>query len=179
VAPKSQVVLNVSSGPVSATVPAGLNGLTEAAARDLLRQAGLVGGSSTLANSATVPAGSVISTKPASGAVVGVGSTVDLVVSTGKVAVPQLIGLTEPDAEALLKANGLGIAVTQQENSQVTPGKVTGQGDAYNSLVEQGKTISVIVAKAPAPPPPSPTPTPTPSPSETRGGGGGGLGLGG
>lgn len=176
VAPKSQVVLNVSSGPVSATVPAGLNGLTEAAARDLLRQAGLVGGQSTLANSATVPAGSVISTKPASGAVVGVGSTVDLVVSTGKVAVPQLIGLTEPDAEALLKANGLGIAVTQQENSQVTPGKVTGQGDAYNSLVEQGKTISVIVAKAP-PPPPSPTPTPTPSPSESKGGGGGLGGL--
>jgi eukaryotic-like serine/threonine-protein kinase len=178
VAPKSQVMLNVSDGPVSATVPAGLSGLTEAAARDLLRQAGLVGGSSTLANSATVPAGSVISTKPASGAVVGVGSTVDLVVSTGKVAVPQLVGLTEADAEALLKANGLAIAVTEQENSQVTPGKVTSQGDAFNSLVEQGKTISVIVAKAPAPPP-SPSPTPTPSPSDTRGGGGGGSGLGG
>ncbi|MDP9906836.1 serine/threonine-protein kinase [Arthrobacter bambusae] len=176
VAPKSHVMLNVSDGPVSATVPAGLSGLTEAAARDLLRQAGLVGGSSTLANSATVPAGSVISTKPASGAVVGVGSTVDLVVSTGKVAVPQLVGLSEADAEALLKANGLAIAVTEQENSQVTPGKVTGQGDAFNSLVEQGKTISVIVAKAPAPPP-SPTPTPTPSPSDTKGGGGlGGLG---
>ncbi|WP_441412410.1 Stk1 family PASTA domain-containing Ser/Thr kinase [Arthrobacter sp. 2MCAF14] len=176
VAPKSQVTLNVSDGPVSATVPAGLSGLTEAAARDLLRQAGLVGGSSTLANSATVPAGSVISTKPASGAVVGVGSTVDLVVSTGKVAVPQLVGLSKADAEALLKQNGLAIAVTEQENSQVAPGKVTGQGDAFNSLVEQGKTISVIVAKAPAPPP-SPTPTPTPSPSDTKGGGGlGGLG---
>ncbi|UKA58810.1 Stk1 family PASTA domain-containing Ser/Thr kinase [Arthrobacter sp. FW306-2-2C-D06B] len=176
VAPKSQVTLKVSDGPVSATVPAGLSGLTEAAARDLLRQAGLVGGSSTLANSATVPAGSVISTKPASGAVVGVGSTVDLVVSTGKVAVPQLVGLSKADAEALLKQNGLAIAVTEQENSQVAPGKVTGQGDAFNSLVEQGKTISVIVAKAPAPPP-SPTPTPTPSPSDTKGGGGlGGLG---
>ncbi|MCZ9884360.1 Stk1 family PASTA domain-containing Ser/Thr kinase [Arthrobacter sp. B2a2-09] len=176
VALKSQVMLNVSDGPVSVTVPAGLSGLTEAAARDLLRQAGLVGGSSTLANSATVPAGSVISTKPASGAVVGVGSTVDLVVSTGKVSVPQLVGLSEADAEALLKANGLAIAVTEQENSQVTPGKVTSQGDAFNSLVEQGKTISVIVAKAPAPSP-SPTPTSTPSPSDTRGGGGlGGLG---
>ncbi|MEW1821028.1 Stk1 family PASTA domain-containing Ser/Thr kinase [Arthrobacter sp. NPDC080031] len=175
VAPKSQVMLNVSDGPVSATVPAGLSGLTEAAARDLLRQAGLVGGSSTLANSPTVPAGSVISTKPASGAVVGVGSTVDLVVSTGKVSVPQLVGLSEADAEALLKANGLAIAVTEQENSQVTPGKVTSQGDAFNSLVEQGKTISVIVAKAPAPPP-SPTPTPTPSPSDTRGGGRGSSG---
>lgn len=165
VAPNSHVILNVSGGPISVTVPAGLSGLTEAAARDLLRQAGLVGGSSTLANSPTVPAGSVISTKPASGAVVGTGSTVDLVVSTGKVSVPQLVGLSVADAEALLKENGLAIAVTEQENSQVTPGKVTSQGDAFKSLVEQGKTISVIVAKAPAP---SPSPSPTPTPSDTR-----------
>ncbi|MBB6406538.1 Stk1 family PASTA domain-containing Ser/Thr kinase [Arthrobacter sp. AZCC_0090] len=171
VAPNSHVVLFVSAGPVSVTVPAGLSGLTEAAARDLLRQAGLVGGASTLANSPTVPAGSVISTKPASGAVVGAGSTVDLVVSTGKVSVPQLVGLSVADAEALLKENGLAISVTEQENSQVTPGKVTSQGDAFKSLVEQGKTISVIVAKAPAP---SASPSPTPSPSDTRSHGGSG-----
>lgn len=172
VAPNSHVILFVSAGPVSVTVPAGLSGLTEAAARDLLRQAGLVGGSSTLANSPTVPAGSVISTKPAPGAVVGAGSTVDLVVSTGKVSVPQLVGLSVADAEALLKENGLAIAVTEQENSQVTPGKVTSQGDAFKSLVEQGKTISVIVAKAPTPPP-SPSPTPSPSDTRSRGGSGG------
>jgi serine/threonine-protein kinase len=100
---------------------------------------------------------------------VGTGSTVDLVVSTGKVSVPQLVGLSVADAEALLKENGLAMAVTEQENSQVPPGKVTSQGDAFKSLVEQGKTISVVVAKAPAP---SPTPSPTPSPSGTRSGGG-------
>ncbi|GAA4051270.1 Stk1 family PASTA domain-containing Ser/Thr kinase [Arthrobacter methylotrophus] len=175
VAPNSHIILNVSDGPVSVKVPAGLSGLTEAAARDLLRQAGLVGGSSTLANSPTVPAGSVISTKPDSGAVVGTGSTVDLVVSTGKVSMPQLVGLSSADAEALLKENGLAMAVTEQENSQVTPGTVTSQGDAFKSLVEQGKTVSVIVAKAPAPSP-SPSPTPSPSPSDTRGGHGGNSG---
>lgn len=175
VAPNSHVILNVSGGPVSVTVPAGLGGLTEAAARDLLRQAGLVAGSTTLSNSPTVPTGSVISTKPASGAVVGAGSTVDLVVSTGKVSVPQLVGLNVADAEALLKENGLAIAITEQENSQVTPGKVTSQGDAFKSLVDQGKTISVIVAKAPAPPP-SPSPTPTPSDTRSHGSGLGGLG---
>jgi serine/threonine-protein kinase len=54
------------------------------------------------------------------------------------------------------------------ENSQVAPGKVTGQADAADSLVEQGKTINVTVAKAPAPPPaPSPSPSPTPSPTKT------------
>ncbi|MEZ2390930.1 Stk1 family PASTA domain-containing Ser/Thr kinase [bacterium RCC_150] len=173
VPPNSHIVLNVSDGPVSVTVPPGLAGLTEAAARDRLRQAGLVGGSSTLANSPNVPAGSVISTKPASGSVVATGSTVDLVVSTGKVSMPQLVGLSVGDAEALLKENGLSMAVTEQENSQVAPGTVTAQGDAFKSLVEQGKTISVIVAKAPAPPP-SPSPSPTPSNTRSHGGGSGG-----
>jgi serine/threonine-protein kinase len=54
--------------------------------------------------------------------------------------------------------------VKEVENSEVDPGKVTEQSDAVNALVEQGKTISVIIAKAPAP---SPTPTPTPTPTET------------
>jgi serine/threonine-protein kinase len=55
------------------------------------------------------------------------------------------------------------------ENSQVTPGKVTGQADAADSLVEQGKTITVTVAKAPAPaPPPAPSPTPTPTKSASK-----------
>ena len=42
------------------------------------------------------------------------------------------------------------LKATEVENSQVAPGKVTGQADAADSLVEQGKTITVTVAKAPA-----------------------------
>ena len=88
--------------------------------------------------------------------------------STGKVAVPQLVGLPVAEAEAALKALGLGMSVTEVENSQVEPGKVTGQADAAEALVEQGKTVAVTVAKAPAPPP-SPTPTPTPTPTSSKG----------
>ena len=61
------------------------------------------------------------------------------------------------------------MAATEVENSQVEPGKVTGQSDPAEALVEQGKTVSVTVAKAPPPPPPSPTPTPTPTPTSTKG----------
>jgi serine/threonine-protein kinase len=125
-----------------------------------------------MANRPTVPAGIVITTNPAPGQNVAAGSTVEIIVSTGKVAVPQLIGLPQAEAEAALRALGLGMNATAVENSQVEPGKVTGQADAAEALVEQGKTITVTVAKAPAPPPPpppppSPTPTPTPTPTKS------------
>ena len=48
----------------------------------------------------------------------------------------------------------------------MAPGKVTGQSDPLNALVEQGKSITVTVSKAPAPKP-TPTPSPTASPSAT------------
>jgi serine/threonine-protein kinase len=56
--------------------------------------------------------------------------------------------------------------VTEVENSQVEPGRVTDQSDPVNAAVEQGKTVAIVVAKAP-PPPPSPTATPTPTTTPT------------
>jgi serine/threonine protein kinase len=167
--PNSEIVLNVSAGPSAVKIPETLPGRTEAAARDILRQAGLVGApSTTMANSATVPAGLVITTKPAPGQQVAVGSTVEILVSTGKVAMPELRGMTRAEAETALKELGLVAVIREVENSQVLPGKVTGQSDPLNSLVEQGKAITVTVATAPAPAP-TPTPTPTPTPSPTKG----------
>jgi serine/threonine-protein kinase len=163
----SDIILNISEGPSAVTIPTDLPGRTEAAARDLLHQKGLTGALTTkTSNSPTVPVGIVITTNPAPGQLVAVGDAVEIVVSTGKVAVPQLIGLPVTEAEAALTAQGLKINVTEVENSQVTPGKVTGQTDAADSLVEQGQTINVTVAKAPAPAP-APSPSPTPSPSKT------------
>jgi len=165
--PGAEVVLNVSDGPSSVKIPDSLPGKTEAAARDILRQVGLVGApSTTTANSATVPAGIVITSNPAPGQSVGVGTSVELVVSTGKVVVPELRGLSREEAEAALKGIGLVPLVVEVENSQVEPGKVTDQSDPVNAAVEQGKTITVVVAKAPAPAP-SPSPTPTPTPTDT------------
>jgi serine/threonine protein kinase/beta-lactam-binding protein with PASTA domain len=171
--PNADIVLNISDGPSVISIPADLPGRTEAAARDVLRQKGLTGAPfTTMATSPTVPAGAVITTKPAPGENVAVGSTVELVVSNGKVAMPQLIGLQVAVAEKALKDLGLAMTVNEVENSQVEPGKVTAQSDAADALIEQGKDIAVTVAKAPPPPPaptPSPTPTPTPKQNKTEG----------
>jgi serine/threonine-protein kinase len=168
--PGSDVVLNISEGPSAVKIPDSLPGKTEAAARDILRQSGLVGApSTTTANSATVPAGIVITSSPAPGQMVGVGTTVELVVSTGKVAVPELRARTREEAEAALKELSLVPAVIEAENGQVEAGRVNYQSEPVNAVVEQGKTVTIVVAKAPPPPPPSATPTPTPTPTSTRG----------
>lgn len=167
--PGSDVVLNISEGPSAVKIPDSLPGKTEAAARDILRQSGLVGApSTTTANSATVPAGIVITSSPAPGQMVGVGTTVELVVSTGKVAVPELRARTREEAEAALKELSLVPAVIEAENGQVEAGRVTDQSEPVNAVVEQGKTVTIVVAKAPPPPPSSATPTPTPTPTSTR-----------
>ncbi|MDQ0680756.1 serine/threonine protein kinase/beta-lactam-binding protein with PASTA domain [Arthrobacter pascens] len=164
--PNSEVVLNISEGPSVVKIPENLPGQTEAAARDVLRQSGLVGAqSTTMANSATVPSGRVITTSPAPGQMVVPGSTVEIVVSTGKVAMPELRGRPRAEAEAALKELGLVPNVQEVENSQVEAGRVTDQSDPVNTAVEQGKTINIVVAKEP-PPPPTPSPTPTPTPTK-------------
>lgn len=167
-----EVILKVSSGPSSVTIPADIVGRTEANATDVLRKLGITGDiNSVRTHSATVPMGQVIGTAPAPGAPIATNSTVELQISSGKVLMPQLIGLPQAEAEAALKANGLTMVVVEQENSQVEPGKVTAQSEVFNTEVDQGKTVTVTVAKAPAPPPtPTPTPTedtPTPKPTPT------------
>jgi serine/threonine-protein kinase len=168
--PNAEVVLNISDGPAAVKVPDNLPGQTEAAARDILRQTGLVGAPSTAtANSATVPGGRVITTNPAPGQMVGVGSTVEIVISTGKVAMPELRGRTRAEAEATLQDLGLVPNVQEVENPEVEAGRVTDQSEPVNAAVDQGKVGNVVVAKAPPPPPaPTPTPTPTSTPSPTR-----------
>jgi serine/threonine protein kinase/beta-lactam-binding protein with PASTA domain len=168
---EENVILYLSQGPSSVTVPGNLAGMTEPEARDELRRAGLQGGTTAEANSATVPAGRVLSSSPAPGAAVPVSSTVNLVLSTGNVTVPDLVGSTMEDARAILSSEmvGLGITVNEVENSTVAPGLVIEQSVPAGMDVEQGSTISVTVAKAPVEPTeePEPSPSASPEPSET------------
>ena len=174
VALDSDITLLISQGPSAVQIPDTLPGMSEAQARDTLRLLGLQGGDSEPKNSPTVPEGRVIETKPGIGTSVQVGSTVDLVLSTGKVTVPNLVDTRVDEAKAYLAdpAYGLGVAVEEVENSVVEPGTVTGQSSPAGSDVPQGSTITLTVAKAPEPSPSaSPSPSESPSaPGNRRGG---------
>ncbi|MBF4994593.1 Stk1 family PASTA domain-containing Ser/Thr kinase [Arthrobacter gandavensis] len=175
VALDSDITLYISQGPSAVQIPDTLPGMSEAQARDTLRILGLQGGNTTAVNSATVPEGRVIETVPGVGTSVQTGSTVDLVLSSGKVSVPNVVDMSLEEAEAFLAdpAYGLGTEVEEVENSVVEPGTVTSQSAQPGSDVPQGSTIKLTVAKAPSPSPSaSPEPSESPSgPSSRRGGG--------
>ena len=82
VAVGSSVNLVVSTGPATVLVP-NVVGLTQSAATTSITGAGLVVGTVSKASSSTVASGSVISEAPLAGTSVAVGSSVNLVVSTG------------------------------------------------------------------------------------------------
>lgn len=161
------ITLYVSQGPSAVIIPDTLPGMSEAQARDVLRLLGLQGGDTVTLNSSTVPEGRVIETKPGIGTSVQVGSTVDLVLSTGKVTVPNLVDVSIDEARAYLAdpAYGLEVAVEEVENSVVKPGTVTDQSAPPGSDVPQGSTVTLTVAKKPDEPTPSASPSSSPSSS--------------
>ncbi|MCC9197387.1 Stk1 family PASTA domain-containing Ser/Thr kinase [Arthrobacter sp. zg-Y820] len=167
----ANVTLFISQGPSTVTIPANLAGMTEPEARDALRSLGLQGGTTAEANSSVVPAGRVLSTTPGLGEAVPVETTVDLVLSTGNVTVPDLLGRSLEDAQAILAdpLYGLTVTVNEVEDAVTVPGTVTAQSITGGMDVEQGSTIALTVAKAPPEPTEEPTPDPSasPEPSET------------
>lgn len=168
--PGSTVNVTISEGPSEAVIPEAITGMTESSARDALSSADLSGGEVTEENSATVPAGRVISTSPAVGESVPVGSEVDLILSTGVVEVPRVIELPIEEATALLEdpVRGLTVRVEEVENAVVEPNIVTDQSADPESTVPPGTEIVLTVAVEPAPEEePSSDPEPTSSASET------------
>ncbi|MGY3565320.1 protein kinase domain-containing protein [Sinomonas sp. RB5] len=161
----SSISLEISDGPANATIPTSIIGATESGARSTLQALGLqVKPRSILANDPKAPYGTVIATNPGAGQTVGLGTEVELTVSTGKVSVPNLRGMAVADAQKALADRGLKAAVQEQEDANAAPGTVTYQDPAADGSVDQGGTVSLIVAKAPPPPP---APSPSPSPTDT------------
>lgn len=170
--PGSAIELYVSKGPSELTIPKELAGKTESEVRSDLAGLDVKFNSNVMVNDGSIPAGSVVTTDPAPGETVAVGTKITLKISTGQVLMPSLFDLTqEPEAvketvEAAVKAVSPHLDVTfeEAENAVVTPGMVTNQSIAAGTAVEQRTTVVVTLAKAP-PEPVKPTPSATPTPT--------------
>ena len=159
VAVTQTITLVVSTGPDSVTLP-DLRGQSQNAATATIQQLGLQIGTITDKDDKNLQAGQVISTNPGPGSVPK-GSKVNLVVATGRVALPDLKGKSLQSATSTLTKLGLNPQV-QYEAAQ--------QGQDVNVVVDQnpgkgevavGSTVRLVVTQ-----PPSPTAEPTPTPSE-------------
>jgi len=136
---------DIWSFTTKAQVPSVLN-MTEAAATTAITGAGLVKGTVTQECSNTVAAGNVISQTPAGNTQVDVGSSVNLVISTGQPSVPDVTGQTEAAAIAAIGAVAnisYGSSTTECSDT-VAAGSVISQ--SATGAVSCGTVVNLVVS---------------------------------
>ena len=147
----STVTLDVSKGPNRPAVPA-VTGLSQAAAEQAVKDAGLAVGQVTQAASDTVAKGDVISTDPAAGSRQQPNTTVDLVVSSGQAPVdlPNVVGESVEDATSDLTDAGfqVRIAPDQVNSPDAAPGDVAATSPD-GSTATKGSTVTLTISKGP------------------------------
>ncbi|MBW8825079.1 MAG: Stk1 family PASTA domain-containing Ser/Thr kinase [Acidobacteria bacterium] len=136
-------------GGGTVTVPSVL-GLTKNDARIKLKDAGLHADFQD-ESSDTVPEGAVISQDPAPNTSAGKGSSVTVKVSTGKgpVTVPDLVGRTEADALAALRAAGLEAGISRVNDDAHDPGTVLDQSPQPGEQAQRGSAVRITVSQGP------------------------------
>ncbi len=145
------IVLTVSTGPEEVQIPANLQGMAEADARELLEELNLVV-TVVQVESETMEAGRVVGTTPGPGATVASGSTVELAVSTGPppVAIPDVKGKTESQARRDLEREGFVISQTiDTPSADVREGRVVGTDPTGSA--PKGSPIAILISTGPEP----------------------------
>jgi len=158
------VDLTVSQGIEQVVVPANLVGLRESDAKSVLAGAHLKVGQIIPQNS-DQPAGQVLATNPVSGQQVPINTPVALTVSTGKVQVPKVVGMTVDQAVQTLQQAGFQVKL----NPDTSPGDahVVSQDPAPGSFAKYGSTVLLQTDAPPPTPTATPSNTPSTTPSET------------
>ncbi len=121
----STVTLTVSQGPGSTTIPS-VSFLSEAKAKQAIKQARLKVSRVQPENSNQIPVGDATRTDPVAGTLLPVGAGVTLFVSSGKpnITVPDVTGLSRDSASNQLSNAGFRVATSNQTSTTVTPGNV-------------------------------------------------------
>src|ERR671910_769958 len=167
----STVRITVSAGPSAITVP-DLRGKTVAEARAQLTDLGLALGEVEEVNDPETPKDEIIDSNPASGTGVAPATRINVRVGTGKVAVPNVVGRSQSDAQSLLADANLQVETEFRQTNSVAEGQVVSQ-DPDDGAVDIGSTVRIVVAQkeppvvTPTTVTPTPTPTETPSPEPT------------
>jgi serine/threonine-protein kinase len=146
----TSITVYVSSGKNTIKVPGTLIGLSESEATAALMAAKLTLGSITQANSATIPAGTVIETDPVANADVAEGSVVNLVISNGQVNVPDVRNLSTSEAQSRMSSAEVGLTVSIAIQGGVCPaGKTQGtiivEQSIMPGLAPQGSAVILYV----------------------------------
>lgn len=165
-----EVTLNISLGPDQVDIPDSLQGASEATVRDTLEELGLTVSDVSYVNSPTIPRDRLVDTNPALGSTVAYGSTVALKMSSGEVEVPNVVGMTQQEAENTLTADALGLSVDINlvtNDGSMTAGQVVDQDVEPGETASQGQLISLDVAREEEEPSGDPSESESPSESDS------------
>jgi serine/threonine-protein kinase len=171
--PTDKITLSVSAGPDSVTIPTGLKGKSLDDVRKALEDAGLKVGSTTQEDAPKLEQNQVVRTDPAEGTSVTKGSTVNLVLATGNVEVPNVRNKAVAVAIGILREAGLEVDPEldyRDAPADAEPNVVIRTDPAIGNKVPVGTTVKITVTKPVDEPSPTVTPTPSdsPSPSESE-----------
>lgn len=145
------VRVSYSSGSAMVNVP-DVSGMSQAEARQALEAAGLTMGTTSTEDNGGVASNSVIRTDPVAGTSVQRGSSVNLVLSSGQVTVPNLAGMTQEQARQALSQLGLSVGnVTQEESSSVAQGQIISTTPASGTQVSSGSEVAIVVSSGVSP----------------------------
>ncbi len=142
------VTITVSLGPPLLPIPS-VAGEPFKAAAETLRADGFVVGQPSYQYSVTVKAGDVIGTQPPAGKQWPKGATVLVIVSKGPrtFPMPNLLGMTQAQAVAILNQDGLHYTITLVPPGGAPSNTVVGQFPLAGQTVQQGQTVQIIVTQ--------------------------------
>ncbi len=125
-----------------------LTSMTEENALSVLEQLGLKGNKIGESPSSEYKAGTIMSQETEAGTKVDQGTVINYVVSTGTDAptIPSIIGKSQSEAEALIKALGLNTEIQQDYSDTVAIGKVISVDPGEGTQVSAGSTITLVVS---------------------------------
>ncbi|QVQ50455.1 Stk1 family PASTA domain-containing Ser/Thr kinase [Spiractinospora alimapuensis] len=129
-----------------------VEGMEQSAAEQHLSDAGLTNVVVEEQADSEIDEGDAIGTEPQAGASVAEDSEVTLLVSTGadEVDVPDVVGLTESEAQQELQDADLEVGQTTTEPTQdAEPGEVMRTTPAAGDTVETGSTVDLVIADEP------------------------------
>jgi len=147
---ETEITVTYSTGAAEVAVPS-LLGKTEQEAKDALTAVGLILGTITPGTSPSAALGKVIQTSPETGTYTTSGSTVDLIISNGKVEVPDVTSMSVSAATAQLQGASVGLKVQLATNdagctNAVPQGQLVLSQSIAPGPAKQRSTIILYVA---------------------------------
>ena len=128
---------------------ADLTGMTEDDARALLAENGVYLNVIGTEASSTVAEGRVIQQTEKPGDVIHGGSTVNVIISSGKplVSMPNVIGMTEADAKEVIREAGLSVTVSYLADMESELGTVIDQNAKEGAEITEGTTVEIFLPR--------------------------------